>query len=209
MRKFINVLAVGDVESKYLWDYYEPGRLSGVDVILAAGDLDPEYLTFLATFLKGTVVYVHGNHDGRYLKHPPEGCVSAEDRIVTVKGLRILGLGGSMRYSRGDFQYTEREMAARIRRQKIAIWRAGGVDVLLTHAPAKNLGDGSDAAHRGFQCFNAFLDRYHPSHFVHSHIHKNYSDGFTRLTEYHGVTVVNAYEKQRFAIELPTDGQDG
>lgn len=204
MRHFVNVLAVGDVESKYLWDFYEPGRLDGVDLILAAGDLDPEYLTFLATFVKGTLVYVHGNHDGRYAKKPPEGCVCAEDTIITVKGVRILGLGGSMRYSSGAHQYTEREMASRIKRQRLALWWQKGVDVLLTHTPAAGLNDGTDLAHRGFSCFSDFLDRYQPKYFVHSHVHKNYSDGFVRLSDYHGVTVVNAYEKQRFSIEIDT-----
>ena len=71
----MRILAVSDVESPALWDYFSPQRLEGIDVILSCGDLDPQYLSFLATFFPGPVLYVHGNHDGRYLDVPPEGCV--------------------------------------------------------------------------------------------------------------------------------------
>lgn len=199
----MRILAVGDTEAKYLWDYYEPGRLDEYGLILAAGDLDPRYLSFLATFAKGPVLYVHGNHDDRYAETPPEGCVNIEDRVYVHHGLRILGLGGSLRYSVGDNQYTEREMARRILRAGPRIRRAGGVDILLTHAPAGGLNDGSDPAHAGFACFLPFLEKYQPRYFVHSHVHKNYRDGYVRRSEYAGVTVINAYERQSFEITLP------
>ena len=60
----MKILAIADMESPALWDYFEPGRLKGIDVILACGDLNPQYLSFLATFFSGPVLYVHGNHDG-------------------------------------------------------------------------------------------------------------------------------------------------
>ena len=45
----MQILALADTESKSLWDYYQPGKLAGVDIILSCGDLDPRYLSFLAT----------------------------------------------------------------------------------------------------------------------------------------------------------------
>lgn len=101
----LRILAVGDTEARYLWDYYEPGRLDDYDLILSAGDLDPRYLSFLATFARCPVLYVRGNHDGRYEDIPPEGCECIEDRLYEYKGLRILGLGGSLRYRPGPCQY--------------------------------------------------------------------------------------------------------
>ena len=62
----MKILAIADMESPALWDYFEPGRLKGIDVILACGDLNPQYLSFLATFFSGPVLYVHGNHDACY-----------------------------------------------------------------------------------------------------------------------------------------------
>ena len=62
----MKILALSDVESKALWDYFKPEYLEGIDVIVSCGDLDPRYLSFLATFFHGPVLYVHGNHDEKY-----------------------------------------------------------------------------------------------------------------------------------------------
>ena len=59
----MKILAIADEESKYLWDYFEKSKLEGIDLIISCGDLDPRYLSFLATFTSAPVLYVHGNHD--------------------------------------------------------------------------------------------------------------------------------------------------
>ena len=156
----MKILLIADEEDKYLWDYYRRGCLDGVDLILSAGDLKAEYLTFLVTMANRPLVYVHGNHDRRYADAPPEGCLCAEDQIVTVNGLRILGLGGSPLYSGGEWQFSERQMVRRIRRLRWRIARAGGVDIILTHAPIRGVGDADDPAHRGFEAFMPLLDRW-------------------------------------------------
>ena len=48
----MKILVLADVESKYLWDYFEKEKLEGIDLILSAGDLKPQYLSFLASFSK-------------------------------------------------------------------------------------------------------------------------------------------------------------
>ena len=130
----MKLLLIADEEDAYLWDHYRPGRLSDVDLILSAGDLKSDYLSFLVTMANKPLLYVHGNHDTAYDKFPPEGCECVDDRLVTVGGLRILGLGGSQRYKEGPYQYSERQMAFRIRRLERKIRKAGGVDIVLTHA---------------------------------------------------------------------------
>ena len=97
----MKILLVSDKESPYYWDYYQPGRLSDIDLILACGDLKSQYLSFLVTMGRARVLYVHGNHDQTYDRRPPEGCDCIEDKLVTVGGLRILGLGGTPVYSGG------------------------------------------------------------------------------------------------------------
>ena len=106
----MKIMAISDEESKYLWDYYQKEKLDGVELILSSGDLDPDYLSFLATVSSVPVLYVMGNHDDKYFSHPPEGCICIENKIYIHKGIRILGLGGSMRYNNGINQYTEKEM---------------------------------------------------------------------------------------------------
>ena len=43
----MKILSLSDVENKGLWDFYEKGRLSDVDLIISCGDLDPGYLEFI------------------------------------------------------------------------------------------------------------------------------------------------------------------
>ena len=121
----MRLLLISDEEDRYLWDFYRPGCLDGFDIILSAGDLKAEYLSFLVTLSNLPLLYVHGNHDVRYDQAPPEGCECIDDRLVTVKGLRILGLGGCMDYNGGKYQYTEKQMQRRIRRVTRQIRRAG------------------------------------------------------------------------------------
>ena len=196
----MKILAVADYESPALWDYYTPDKLEGVDLILSCGDLKSHYLSFLATFAHCPVLYVHGNHDALYSKHPPEGCDCIEDKLVTINGLRILGMGGSALYSGGPPQYTERQMRWRLMKMEWAIRRAGGVDILLTHAPPRGYGDREDYAHRGFEAFLPFLDRHKPAYVVHGHVHMDYSYNIPRTVQRKDTTIINAWE--RYILEL-------
>ena len=81
----MKILAIADEESRYLWDFYEPGKLKDIDLIISCGDLNPDYLMFLVTLSNVPVLYVHGNHDEKYETKPPEGCVCIEDDIFVFK----------------------------------------------------------------------------------------------------------------------------
>lgn len=196
----MKLLLISDRESPYLWDYYQPGRLDGVDLILSCGDLKASYLTFLVTMGRAPLLYVHGNHDLTYAAEPPEGCDCVEDRLTVVNGLRILGLGGSPLYSGGPHQYTERQMARRIRRLWWPIRRAGGVDIVMTHAPARGYGDGEDYAHQGFEALLPLIDRYHPRYLVHGHVHTSYGANRPRVLQRGETTIINACE--RYMLEI-------
>ena len=125
-------MAIADEESKFLWDFFEKSKLEDIDLIISCGDLDPLYLSFLVTLSTAPVLYVHGNHDTKYAKYPPEGCTCIEDQIFVYKGIRILGLGGSMRYKPGAHQYTERQMRQRVAKLWFQLFRKGGFCLLYT-----------------------------------------------------------------------------
>lgn len=197
----MKLLLVADKESPYYWDYFQPGRLDDIDLILSAGDLNSLYLSFLVTMGRARVLYIHGNHDQKYDERPPEGCDCIEDKLVTVNGLRILGLGGCPIYSGGPHQYTEREMRKRIRKLRFRIWRAGGVDIVLTHSPASGYGSDEDYAHRGFECLVDLIDKYKPRYLIHGHVHMSYNTKNPRVLHRGETTIINAYE--RYILELP------
>ena len=198
----MKILTISDEESAYLWDYYQPGRLAGIDMILSAGDLKASYLSFLVTMANRPLLYVHGNHDWRYDSNPPEGCDCIDDKLDTVNGLRILGLGGCQMYNRGPYQYTERQMERRIRKLQLKLKRAGGVDIVLTHAPLRGYGDADTVVHRGYEAFFPLLDKYKPKYFIHGHVHKSYSGtNFQRTMQYGSTTIINASGRYVFDTE--------
>ena len=196
----MKILILSDVESKYLWDYFEKEKLEGIDLILSCGDLKPQYLSFLASFTKAPVLYVRGNHDDCYEINPPDGCICIEDSIYNFNGLRIMGLGGSIKYNNGKNQYTQNQMKKRVKRMWFKLMRNHGFDILLTHAPAAGFHEGDDRAHKGFDIFSELIDRYHPKFFIHGHVHKDYSRNFVRQDQIGDTIVINGYE--RFTLEI-------
>lgn len=199
----MKILAIADVESRYLWDDFNKEKLEGIDLILSCGDLSPLYLSFLATFFHGPVLYVHGNHDAVYEVSPPYGCICVEDQIYNYQGVRILGLGGSMRYKDGPHQYTDAQMNWRIRKLGLKLRRHKGFDILLTHAPARGLNDEEPLPHRGFSGFLTLMERHSPTCFVHGHVHLTYNYRCPRQCTYQNTTVINAYERTIFEIPDP------
>lgn len=190
----MKILAVADIESKYFYDYYTPGKLREFDLIISCGDLRPKYLEFLVTMARCPLLYVHGNHDERYDEEPPEGCICIDDKLYVYQGIRILGLGGSHRYRDGKYMYSERQMKRRIHRLQFSIWHHKGFDVLVTHAPARHINDFDSMSHRGFECFCKLLTKYHPRFFLHGHIHKNYGVKIPQKTQHGDTSVINAFD---------------
>lgn len=155
------------------------------DVILGAGDLPFDYLEVLAGLCDAPCVFVPGNHDrdlhgyrrgrsgwmraGLPADDPgPRGAINADARTVTVAGLRISGLGGCRRYNTGPNQYSDLQ-------QRMRSWRitCGHTppDILLTHSPARGVGDGDDPPHRGFDCYHRVVRALRPALLVHGHVH--------------------------------------
>ena len=198
----MKILVLADQKSKYLYDYYEPDKLKDIDLIISCGDLSPTYLSFFVTLCNVPLLYVRGNHDGRYEQTPPEGCICIEDDIYVHEGIRILGLGGSLEYiPKASNQYSEQKMRRRIWKLKHKLWKKKGFDILVTHAPAREINDLEDLPHRGFEVFRKLMEKYEPKFFFHGHVHANYSRKFKRIDTYGKTTIVNAYEY--YIVEYP------
>jgi predicted phosphodiesterase len=199
------VLAIADeVEPALCTDAVRRHR--DVDLVLAAGDLPFDYLDHIASMLDRPLVLVPGNHDAdlsgyRYrggvclrdgvpTRWPgPPGAIDADGRVVDVAGLRIAGLGGSVRYNRGPNQWTQSQQTLRSWRLRArAVW-GPRVDILLTHAPPRHCGDREDPAHQGFECLHTLVRALRPRLLVHGHIHPHGSPVPDR--QLGGTTVLN------------------
>ncbi|MEE8406025.1 MAG: metallophosphoesterase, partial [Acidimicrobiia bacterium] len=91
-------------------------------------------------------------------------------------GVRIAGLGGSIRYNDGDNQFTQAEMRRRVRRltRRVRIRQWGdrrSVDVVIAHSPPLDCGDEDDGPHRGFAAFHRLIEQLQPQLMLHGHIH--------------------------------------
>jgi Icc-related predicted phosphoesterase len=170
----MRILAIADYEETYLSDRFDRSRVEGVDLVISCGDLDPGYLEFVESMLNVPLLYVRGNHDGVYDQRPPLGCRDIDGEVYDFHGLRVMGLGGSLRYKEGPDMYTEEDMAWRVIRARFQAKLHGGVDVIATHAPARGWGDLDDYPHRGFECFNPMLDGIAPRYLLHGHVHMGY-----------------------------------
>ncbi len=199
----MRILAISDVEEAWLTDYYDRERMRGVELIISCGDLPARYLEHIVTLANVPLLYVWGNHDGDYERRPPQGCVSIEGRIRDYRGVRIAGVGGSLRYNDRVFGFTEAQQRKRIGRLALLARATGGLDILVTHAPIRGFGDLDDLPHRGFESFGYYVDKLHPSYMLHGHIHACYGR-IERVRERAcGTTVINACGAQ--IIDLPDD----
>ena len=194
----VRLLAVADEISDALWgralDDLRP------DVIVGCGDLPFEYLENLVSRTDKPLLFVPGNHDpdlrgDHWQLEPPHGasigpagCINVDGRVEEAGGLRIAGLGGSIRYRPGPNQYTQRQMELRAFRLEIGVRLSRKpVDVLITHSPPAGHGDSDDAPHQGFVALNRLVRRLSPRYLVHGHVN-NY--GPRRQTPQIGRTVI-------------------
>ena len=190
----MRILVIGDHESKSLWDFYEPSKLEDIDLIISCGDLSPRYLSFLVTMAHAPVLYIHGNHDDKYEMTPPEGCICVDDDLYVYNGI--------------THQYTEKEMRTRIRKLWMKLIRYKGFDILLTHSPAKDINDGEDLPHQGFECFRTLLEKYKPKYFIHGHVHMSYGRKYKRIDHYQDTVIINGYDQYVFDYENPDFSSD-
>lgn len=188
----MRVLVIADVEEPWLTTAYDYDRMKGVELILSCGDLPAGYLEHVVTLANVPLLYVPGNHDRAYERHAPEGCQSVDGCIREACGLRVMGLGGSMRYNDRVYGFTENEMRRRAIRLALQAKFTGGVDIVVTHVPPYGHGDLDDMPHRGFDAFNTVIEMLHPRYLVHGHIHMEYGRIERRRVHPAGTKLVNA-----------------
>ncbi len=187
----MKILAISDFEIDTLKERFNPDRYSGIDLIFACGDLQPEYLTLVRQRINAPLYYVLGNHDLRYNQSPPSGCTDLGLQTAREQSLKLLGLPGCRWYNGGVNQYHETEMRLLLWKLYFAVWRQKGVDIVISHAPLRHVNDGEDRCHRGFKCFHNLLNRFQPAYFLHGHIHAHFDNEQDRITRSGNTKIIN------------------
>ncbi len=163
------------------------------ELILACGDLPPEYLTELRSFYEVPLLYVEGNHDIRNVHTLPIGCTNINTKVVCEQGLRIAGFSGSRWYNGGVHQYQESEMKLQILSKWFQLLPLQKLDIVISHAPPRHIHDREDPCHRGFRSFRTLIQKKNPTWFIHGHIHDHFTTPAERITTFHKTKVVNSY----------------
>jgi Icc-related predicted phosphoesterase len=87
-----------------------------------------------------------------------------------------------------------------VRKLRFKIWWHGKPDVIITHAPPRQIHDAEDECHRGFKVFQWMIEHYRPRYFIHGHIHTQFNDPSDRITIVNQTKVVNSYGYWIFEI---------
>lgn len=188
----VRLLAVSDENERALEHEINRRGIEPIDAVVGAGDLEPDYLSFLGDAFRAPLLYVRGNHDrggawenGRHLlPHPLDGFTER------VAGIAVAGLS----WPSG--------LEDRARRDEFAAWRqALGVfrrahfpgprpAIILSHVPPRGLGDApADAYHAGFSGYRWLCRRLRPVLWLHGHTTMASAPDWR--TTWNGTTLVN------------------
>lgn len=210
----VEVLAVSDEVDQRIYTPSVRERMGDVDLIIGCGDVPASYLEFLVDAVNRPVYYVLGNHAEELTRHGergepvhPQGCIDLGGKVVRdpFSGMIMAGLPGSPRYSEHEpVQYTELQMHWMMLKMVPRLYwnkfRHGRfLDVLVTHAPPRDVNDREDKAHQGFTAMRRFLRRFQPTYQLHGHIHL-YDRSQPFQTTFLKTEVINVYPYQRLTL---------
>lgn len=168
----LRLLAISDEPDPSLESPATREGLGRIDMIVGAGDLQPEYLSFVTDALGAPLHYVRGNHDvGSAWAASERGFLPApmpEATLVREAGVSLIGLSGSPVYSGRGHEVSGWRMWLRsIRAARAA--RGHAPVLVVSHAPPRDINDDDDLAHRGFVAFRWLARRLRPPLWLHGH----------------------------------------
>jgi hypothetical protein len=174
----IRLLAVSDAVDPALEHAVNREGIGRIDAIVGCGDLEPDYLGFLADAFGVPIVYVRGNHDrggqwaATHAVRAPRPLPSG--RPVDVGGITLVPLEwpgldhdtGQRDEGRAWIDVVRTE-ASLLRRRLLG--KAAPV-VVVSHAPPRGVGDAAtDPYHVGYAAYRWLLDRHRPPLWLHGH----------------------------------------
>jgi hypothetical protein len=168
----IRLLALSDERDPALERVQNREALGPIDLIAGCGDLEPDYLSFVADAFVAPLAYVRGNHDAG------GAWAAAGDRIPEVLpdgvvrksiGLRLVGFSWPRLGVRG--RPRERTAWSQVLPLLVRSLGPRGEPILvLSHAPPRGVGDApDDPFHTGFDAYRWVADHLHPPLWLHGH----------------------------------------
>ena len=172
----IRFLAASDMKEPALEHAANRADLGALDGVIGCGDLDPDWLTFLADAFHVPLVYVRGNHDrgGEWEERPLRVPVWLEPgRVDRLAGIGLVGLCWPGLLEPGNRRRPwlawrqSISIAIRILRSRLAGRREPLV--VISHVPPAGVGDAPDPYHQGFPAYRWLLGLLRPPIWIHGH----------------------------------------
>lgn len=199
----MKILALSDTISPFIYGAQVRSRFTKVDLIIGCGDLPYYYLEYVMDALNAPLFYVRGNHDkvveynSGGQRTAPTGGTNLHRQVFFYESILLAGVEGSLRYSTGEFQYSQSEMWRHVLQivpslllNKIKYGRY--LDIFISHAAAEGLHDMPDLPHQGIKAFGWLLRVFQPAYHLHGHVHVYRPDTVTE-TFFGRTQVINTF----------------
>ncbi len=207
------ILSISDTISDVIYSPRARARFADTDLVISCGDLPYYYVEYVVSMLDTPVFFVRGNH-AKLVEYGnagerthPHGAINLHRRVVRRDGLLLAGVEGSVRYSRGPFQYTQQQMwmhvfhlVPSLLANRLLCGRF--LDIFVTHAPPWGIHDMPDWPHQGIRAFRWLLEVFKPTYHFHGHIHL-YGPKPHYRSRFEETTIINTYGYRYLELELP------
>lgn len=144
------------------------------DACFLLGDIDSQDLAVITSILpKEKCFGIPGNHD-EWDTLTKVGVTDLHNKVVTIDGVRIGGIGGCVRYK----NHPTRAMLTQDEATEI-LEQLGAADILISHAPAGCWTNDClpDHPHAGFCAIDEYIERHSVFYHFHGHLHDTFEYG--------------------------------
>lgn len=152
------------------------------DICILLGDINCNYLDMILKYVPNEKIYgILGNHD-EFGVLESRNIINIHEKIINIKGIKILGFQGSSRYKTGEYpMFTQKESINILKKCEQA-------DILVSHdAPFELYCKSNDMAHCGLKGITKYLKKNKVFLNIHGHHHINTQLSLNKVTNVIGV----------------------
>ncbi len=186
----ISILVISDTHNTLNEEEFKNFILTNnnYDICLLLGDFGYRDIPIILKYVSKDKIYaLLGNHDNNYIHE--YGLNNLNGKIITIKGIKILGIEGSFRYKPSKFpSFSQKESIEFLNSKEEA-------DILVSHDTGFNSLSRNDPAHQGLFGITYYLYKNRVPYHIHGHIHNHYQRNMLN-----GTKEISVYKYQIFHL---------